>query len=1818
MPNKGTDNAATGSTLNPSGSTQVTWGLRSKANTTSLGGTSHTINLPPDRQRGDALIIIVATKIRSDVSAPSGFTTIKSVDRKLHAFFKACSGEEESTVTVTSSSNTKLLATALSYYGLATQLTVYFAFNDSDIIRSLTPMASVTTSYKNGLLLYAVASEAYTSWAEWTNGAQEIADFSHGIDVLTLAVASGESTSTGTSALVEATSVQPTKSVTLTLAIQSTGVETYILGNKNTGAATTCTAIGVGCPVSVNTTSLNVRASGTTSAAILGTVASGTTGTVIDGPVSADGFTWWKVNFSSVTGWCAGSLLVLANLSANASFYVINNQKYVASIFPKVTYNSWVYRIGYYGGRTAAINAETTGSLYSVDSASKPHLMLGKTYPTVSSTGTKPGVSGGAEILSTIRTDANNNSIFGVKLAADQKYAIAVAANDASFTVNVQPNVTGDLALYTGNALSGYPDTNINSASKSSNKGHIAAWAWAETNVPPESPKLISPNITENARSISPTFIGEFRDCNGKYGSDSGQGVDRGDYISAYKVRIRYYAPAISGITNGTFELGIDGWGNEQKSTGLTTAITQDTAIKKTGTASLQVDVLTNTSGVSNTYISLDWQTIFSIAPNHNYVLSWDGFSKSTAMIPNMRIIWLDDSNNVVSTSEPVGWGSFAIDTWYTKSVQETSPPNATRMQIQIYTQITNSTSQASVYYDNITIDKFIDFEETITTISDEEKEFNKFYYTPSQPLENNSHYEWSAQTADAFGEWGPWSDWQDFWITLVGPLTAMYPTEAVVFSNSFPGYYQYTTTPTFVYKWESADNSKMYKFDFEISSYADFRDSDPKKKSSHGQTFSALLHYSSLSLPVTSLSQTVIRMYPVNNFSFSSSTYGVDKDAIMVLKIQNEYMLVESYNSSTNEFTVKRGYFSSVPATYANYQGFEIYKYNLKASWDNINETLHTIDYKTLADTNAAPVYVTATTTAQPGLTPLDEEEKYFWRARGYDVNDVPSPWSEGFSGTPSELAERFLNEQFKTIPAVYAVRAAEIDKLRSTSHRFKMYFCVWDTWRFLTTYPKLTWLKGSDLRDPEEYTEEKFKSGDADYEIRFPAEQATPSEEINVNIQQTGFAVLGTYLSDDFDCVVNLGPNRLAFVDEYIPFSAKNSWTRGNNVGEGWSGNKFKWTFNAASQVATEFRVPLAPLATYTGEGPFMVKWATPGLYTVSCSYDNQTPVERKVRVYQDRNTTHYDVVEVGAINANIQNGWSTNIVIKQSLKNPELGRLDDIQEYQSVGLFIEEEWEINGEWVRSPLSAYTIDKTCLITGYIQNGSIRIDANTHTFSFSIGSLAEQLKVVTMFGTQTWWDEYYKRVALVATPGLINQGTTLDLPYMRILDVILHLLQKWTNVLTRHDFIGWYDSSIQARDTISTNEGPLWNSLTQLAEAEYAWLYTDQGSGLRFEPNPSLRSWGAFGDLHPVPYIIDNRDIWNLDIEQKLMNIYNYCQVTGTRPYYPNSVFEGKYPSSIPEGELGQWLVKTGQMFSSQWFADFMAENFYWDANRKITGTMSMGMNRRIDIPGRIYITTEIPERDIYFDAKEFYVTGGSYIISPAESKFTSSYQIIENMYKSTGITGVRLSVLANGYIKGTQTTISADSFILSANGSTIATTTTNQNISGNSRNIYLTSSVDIYPNNLLKINEEIMLIESVSGNEVTVQRGFFSTASESHASEDLVTVIAYYKDNYTTVNTDGFIGGIEAKIYGSASIIDIFNFNVNGDAVVIYGPDQIFVDQTIALKQGKILISIADLFRELSADASVYILFENDIEATAVVKTTRTRTLFTDAIVV
>ena len=63
--------------------------------------------------------------------------------------------------------------------------------------------------------------------------------------------------------------------------------------------------------VMVDTDALNIRDGAGLDANVIDQLTYGFTASVIDGPISSDGYTWYKISTSAITDWVAGEYLVV-------------------------------------------------------------------------------------------------------------------------------------------------------------------------------------------------------------------------------------------------------------------------------------------------------------------------------------------------------------------------------------------------------------------------------------------------------------------------------------------------------------------------------------------------------------------------------------------------------------------------------------------------------------------------------------------------------------------------------------------------------------------------------------------------------------------------------------------------------------------------------------------------------------------------------------------------------------------------------------------------------------------------------------------------------------------------------------------------------------------------------------------------------------------------------------------------------------------------------------------------------------------------------------------------------------------------------------------------------------------------------------------------------------------------------------------------------------------------------------------------------------------------------------------------------------------
>lgn len=496
------------------------------------------------------------------------------------------------------------------------------------------------------------------------------------------------------------------------------------------------------------------------------------------------------------------------------------------------------------------------------------------------------------------------------------------------------------------------------------------------------------------------------------------------------------------------------------------------------------------------------------------------------------------------------------------------------------------------------------------------------------------------------------------------------------------------------------------------------------------------------------------------------------------------------------------------------------------------------------------------------------------------------------------------------------------ELDTLRAKGQRFRLYLATWDSWVLNARFPKL--IKNEDTANPRP-------------------------------------KLLGTFKYNDYDPIINMGPHRLGFIGEPLTFDSSLSFKVPNDDN---MPSSMVWSFSGGSP------------STASGPGPHEVEWAAPGLYEVTCT-NNETSGKRWVRILQDRLTTDWDVIEVGSVQGSVEGGWSCQVTVQPNDDGKQGVQQLNVDNFQHVGLFVEEEWETEEhEFARMPMGHYRNEPRLVISGVIMQGSAQFDANTHKVSFTIGSVVDQLNLGYVRQTQSASKKYVQGENVEDS----IFGIILDVDEMRMPEIMLWWLQKYTNLLDKHDFLTWWPGSLQDLETVSSpDSNSLWGSMSAWAQSEYFWLFVDEGNAIHYEPNPHIRSISGWNERHPITMTFTDQDILDLQVRKDLSKNVSYVQVKATKPS-KDKAFVAYYPNRNPSAGPGTWTFVDGLIAQKQSYVDNLAERIFRDANRKFEITISTGINRMIAVPDKIALTIAIPELDIDWTDKVFIVDSVSH----------------------------------------------------------------------------------------------------------------------------------------------------------------------------------------------------------------------------------------------
>ena len=459
------------------------------------------------------------------------------------------------------------------------------------------------------------------------------------------------------------------------------------------------------------------------------------------------------------------------------------------------------------------------------------------------------------------------------------------------------------------------------------------------------------------------------------------------------------------------------------------------------------------------------------------------------------------------------------------------------------------------------------------------------------------------------------------------------------------------------------------------------------------------------------------------------------------------------------------------------------------------------------------------------------------------------------------------------------------------------------------------------------------------------------------------------------DWQPVLNLGTHRIAFVDEAISFDALRSFYRGEGLGAG-TVTGGDWTFEDADT------------PTASGIGPHSVSWDTPGLYDVTYTVGT-TMARRYVRVLASRDESYWDLVNISGLSGDVNQGWGAQITI---MPNDDNGVPVSVSDYQCVGIFVEDLWGPSG--TMRVIGAYDPDPKLVMMGYVKTGTVQVDANTHSVTFVLESIAGQLKNIQVHKTACWFG---------TTPTSFGTEFT-GIGEMKITDPPLWLLQYKTNILQQHDYYSFWNGTLQSLETIEGAEASCWSVLDSWAKSNFLLLYADAGNGIRFAPDRQVVVDNDWESEFPVRFIAEESLLSLCSLNENKQRNVIYVQVVATDTKRQRQKV-GEYPNAdtgVIEGPPvgpGSWIKRKDLLGNSQAWVDQIAERLYLVANRKWTGSLNFFLNRACHPGDLIELTFTLEDRGLDWIEKLFLVESVSYDIDPAQNIWKTTIRISEDV---------------------------------------------------------------------------------------------------------------------------------------------------------------------------------------------------------------------------
>lgn len=364
------------------------------------------------------------------------------------------------------------------------------------------------------------------------------------------------------------------------------------------------------------------------------------------------------------------------------------------------------------------------------------------------------------------------------------------------------------------------------------------------------------------------------------------------------------------------------------------------------------------------------------------------------------------------------------------------------------------------------------------------------------------------------------------------------------------------------------------------------------------------------------------------------------------------------------------------------------------------------------------------------------------------------------------------------------------------------------------------------------------------------------------------------------------NFGPNRIGFVGEPLVFDGSRSSQRHNlpALGHSWS------TTGPATPTVETF-------ASWYGAANAQARltFPSPGLYTVMLTVRDRFGVSRtgvrQVMIYASRETAPLGIIGLTSLQASLGDGATTSVTVTRGAANSHGWLLPDalpVGTYLPVSLLVETSYEVApGIWLPRtigpqgdfvPGQPYD-DPRVLFSGYVQTGTVSVDAQKDTVSFGLQTVDLVLKAANIHNvgyyntTYKTWTTGQVPTSVNPSPLGVHGSLVADLTTE---DLVHSLLGHHSDIGLTHDVFTWSDLlavsppwTVAAAPGISGKlpgytprvfaptysnitavEGSIWDAIALAVSSEQGTISADRDGSIRVGPDLGTRG----SDLMRIP----------------------------------------------------------------------------------------------------------------------------------------------------------------------------------------------------------------------------------------------------------------------------------------------------------------------------------------------------------------------------